>query len=66
MKCDDPLFKTYLAKRHGADISDRERVAARLRSVLAIKSRSELNTDPSAAERWKSLRADFDAWRRVR
>jgi len=65
MKCDDPLFKAYLAERHGLETKDRERIAARVRSVLAIGSRSELNTDPLAAERWRSLRADFDAWRRV-
>lgn len=65
MKCDDPVFKRFLTEQHGLETTDRERTAARVRSMLAISSRSELNSNSQAAERWKSLRADFDAWRRM-
>ena len=66
MKCADAAFKKYLEVRHGLErpLTD-ERVKTRLRSILAIKSRAELNTDPEAADRWKRLRADFDLWRRI-
>ena len=64
MKCGDQLFRRYLMERHGVeDVSDSIRVASRVRSILNVRSRGELNTDPNAAARWKDLRADFDAWR---
>lgn len=67
MKCqNDFAFRKYLMERHDLqDAADAERIKTRVRSVLAITSMKELNEDPEAAKRWKSLRADFDAWRRV-
>lgn len=65
MKCAEPAFKKYLEERHGLEAPlTNDRAATRVRSVLAISSRRELNEDPAAAERWKQLRSDFDAWRR--
>lgn len=65
MKCAEPAFKKYLEERHGLDAPlTSDRAATRVRSVLAISSRKELNDNPAAAERWKQLRADFDLWRR--
>ncbi len=65
MKCAEPAFKKYLAERHGLEAPlTNDRAATRVRSVLAISSRKELNDDPAAAERWKRLRSDFDLWRR--
>lgn len=68
MKCaNDLVFRRFLQERHDlADASDAERVKTRIRSVLAIQSMAELNTDENARKRWKSLRAEFDAWRRAR
>lgn len=64
MLCERGDFARYLSERHGLEATDKERVAARVRSVLAIASRAELNTNPAAAARWQALRADFDAWRK--
>ncbi|MDI7864339.1 hypothetical protein MRS76_20580 [Rhizobiaceae bacterium n13] len=66
MLCAEPAFKKFLEERHGLarPLTD-QKVATRVRSILAVGSRSELNTDPSAAERWKALRADYDAWRQA-
>lgn len=36
-----------------------------LKAHLGIKSKSELNTDPAAAARWRDLRAEFEAWKRT-
>ncbi|ASY68852.1 hypothetical protein [Sinorhizobium fredii] len=65
MKCGEPAFKKFLEERHGLErpLTD-DRVVTKLRSILAIRSRAELNTDPAASARWQNLRADFDAWRR--
>lgn len=61
-----PPFITFLRERHGLeDPADQTRIDTRVRSLLAIKSRSELNTDPAAAERWKSLWAEFQQWRKT-
>jgi len=66
MKCQEPAFLAFLEARHGLERPlTTERAAQRLRSVLRITSRKTLNEDEAAAQRWKKLRADFDAWRRA-
>jgi hypothetical protein len=64
MKCNEQVFRRYLIEKHGLeDAGDSIRIASRVRSILNIKSRSDLNTDENARQRWLSLRADFEAWR---
>jgi hypothetical protein len=65
MLCADPAFKKYMAVKHGleAPLTD-DRVATRLRSILSISSRSDLNTSDPAAERWKALVSSFENWKR--
>lgn len=66
MKCAEPAFKTFLAERHGLErpLTD-DRTAQKLRSLLGITSRRELNENGQAAERWKRLRGDFLEWRKA-
>lgn len=64
MKCEDRKFREYLRVCHGVDVSDAERIATRIRSMLSIRSRAELNSDPEAAARWRQLVGDFEAWGR--
>ena len=66
IKCGEPAFKKFLIERHGLEspASD-ERTAQKLRSLLNIGSRAELNKDDAAAAAWKALRGDFDAWKRT-
>ncbi|WP_026616412.1 hypothetical protein [Ensifer aridi] len=65
MKCAEPAFKVFLEECHGLTrpLSD-DRVATKVRSILKISSRAELNDDPAAASRWKKLRDHYDAWRK--
>lgn len=64
--CNDRVFRRYLLERHQlTDQSDIERINTRVRHILAVQSRAELNTDPSALARWKNLLADFYAWRKL-
>ena len=65
MKCSDPAFKAYMEARYALarPLTD-DRVAARVRSVLAISSRTELNTSNEAAARWREMMKDFNAWRK--
>ncbi|TIR00845.1 hypothetical protein [Mesorhizobium sp.] len=66
LKCQDARFKVYLEERHGLErpLTD-DRVAQRVRSILGVQSRKELNNGGKAAEAWKALRADFAAWLKV-
>lgn len=59
-------FMQFLEARHGLEPPlTAERATQRLRSVLRILSRKELNDDEAAAERWRGLRAEFEAWLRA-
>jgi hypothetical protein len=73
MKCTEAAFQRFLADRCPdaavdpelyADQSDSDLAAIRLRRVLEMESRRQLNTDPDAAQRWRDLRADYQAWGR--
>ncbi len=63
MLCGRGDFRRYLVECHGLDVADDERVKTRVRSILKIRSRGELNTDPDAAARWKDFRQRFNAWK---
>jgi hypothetical protein len=66
IKCGEPAFKAFLIERHGLDkLATDERTAQRLRTLLKITSRAELNADADAAARWKALRGDFEGWKRA-
>lgn len=67
IKCQrDGAFKRYLMEAHQLqDAGDAERVKTRVRSILAISSMAELNTDAAAAARWEKLRHDFKTWVRT-
>lgn len=66
MKCAEPAFRVFLEDRHRLErpLSD-ERVAQKVRGLLGVTSRAELNHGDQAAERWKALRGDFEAWKRA-
>lgn len=65
MICARGDFRQFLADQHGLEAPlTEERATQRLRSVLSIKSRTELNEDDGAAARWQQLRAAFENWKR--
>lgn len=66
MKCGEPAFLVFLEQRHDLErpLTD-DRAAQRLRTLLRVTSRKELNNDSAAAERWRSLRADYEVWRKA-
>ena len=62
----DRRFRRFLADRYElAEPLTPERATQRLRSVLGISSRRELNDDSAAAERWRRLRNEFEGWLRA-
>lgn len=66
MKCTEPAFKAFLEQRHGLQrpLTD-DRAIQRLRTVLGITSRKELNNDEAAADRWRTMRADYATFRKA-
>lgn len=66
MKCEERAFLVFLEERHELERPlTAERATQRLRSLLGITSRKELNDNSAAADRWRTLRADYDVWRRA-
>lgn len=66
MKCQDAAFKVFLHERHGLEkpLTD-DRVTQKVRSMLGVQSRKELNNGGRASEAWIALRGAFDAWRKA-
>jgi len=65
MLCNDQAFRRFLIEQKGmTDAPDTERVVTYLRKILNIVSRTELNTDKAAGQRWQDLRKDFKQWSR--
>lgn len=66
MRCQDPAFKRFLIDAHRLESpATDERAAAKLRSLLGVTSRREINDSEQAVARWKRLRGDFENWKRV-
>lgn len=66
IKCSEPAFKRFLMDCHGLESPATDEAAAgKLRHILGITSRAELNDDALAAARWKELKAAFKAWRKT-
>lgn len=63
--CTSALFKRWLFEIHQADVSDQKRVDTHVRNMLEIQSRAQLDTDPAAAARWRSMAAEFESWRKA-
>lgn len=63
MKCQSQGFRVFLRERHAlsADPTDDD-IKACLYEALSISSRKDLNTNPEAAQRWKDMRRNFEAW----
>lgn len=65
--CNDPAFIRFLEEAHDLPaMATKDQVAIRLRSLLSIASRAELDTDDAAAARWSNLKTRFDNWRKGR
>ncbi|MFC3163107.1 hypothetical protein [Ciceribacter thiooxidans] len=64
--CGDAAFLRWLFEVHGVETTDRIRVATRVRTMLAVQSRAELDTDPQAAARWRKMYGDFKQWMKGR
>ena len=63
IKCGEWQFQKFLEERHGLEPPlNKERAAQKVRGLLGVTTRAELNEDGKAAQAWKTLRASFAAW----
>lgn len=65
MRCNDRGFWKFLDKRNpGMGIISPEDAADEVRAICLIDSRTELDIDSMAAERWRALDNEFVCWNR--
>lgn len=65
MLCTEGRFQQFLAELHGLERpTTNDGAAQRVRSLLAISSRADLNDDDKAAARWRRLRSQYQDWKR--
>ncbi len=66
MKCTDPQFRAFLVSMHGLEHgSDQEFLVGKVRQILEVASRKDLNTNAVAALRWRELVHAFETWQRA-
>lgn len=59
-------FRRFLAEPYqGIQVLDFDMADAELKQRLGIKSKSELNSDPAAAQHWRELRGEYETWMRT-
>lgn len=62
--CGKRWFQRYMFEVHGLEHAhDATRMRTKIHSLLAISSRTELDADEAARDRWQSLRAHAKAWK---
>jgi hypothetical protein len=67
MKVRDPDFQLFMMQVHGVDnASDPIRIDNRIKSMLRITSKKELNDNQDAATAWRELVGASEAWNKQR
>ncbi len=61
LKCQEPAFQRFVSELTGQPPNESYTTPA-MRRLLNVNSRSVLDTDPAATERWLTLLRQFDAW----
>lgn len=67
MRVKEPDFQLFMQMVHGVENShDHIRVENRVKTMLAITSKKELDTNPEALKGWEKLVSEFYAWNKRR
>lgn len=65
MLLSDRIFQRFLEiKGAGGPVRDKTQADTRLKSILAISSKKEIDSDPRAQAAFLHFRKDFEAWKR--
>jgi hypothetical protein len=64
IRCEEPAFWRFLQEKHyrGSECSNATLAAQDVRYICEVDSRSGLNDNPEAAERWRQLERSYQAW----
>ena len=65
LTCKQEAFWRFLREERHSDCHDEEDAAMHVREFCDVRSRSEIETNPKARERWHLLYSAFDAWMQV-
>lgn len=57
-----PRFQAFLAQETATAINNEHQAGIAIRTLCAVRSRAEFNTDPHAAERYRNLIRRFNQW----
>lgn len=61
--CNDATFQAYLRETCNEECNDTSSAAMLVRHICCVDSRSEFDTDQSAATAWRTLKSNFEAWK---
>ena len=65
MCCQEPAFFGFLSEQWAApgySVQDATMAAEMVRKLCKVDSRSEFDSDPEAAQRWRELHGKYQAW----
>lgn len=67
MRCEEKAFWKYISERSGkvVEIINAGEAAHWVRTFCGVDSRSGLNNNPEAAQRWRDLDRSYHAWLKV-
>lgn len=62
IRCGDEFFQSYLERNYGLRMPgpmNKDKAAAIVRDLCGVKSRSQLDSEPQAADKWRAVVAMF-------
>jgi hypothetical protein len=62
IRCNEPAFWKWLIDRHNFGVDTPQEAAEAVREICGVFSRAELDSQPTAGERWDRMEAEFDIW----
>lgn len=63
LRCQDIVFRKFLAETHGLKVSTEDDAAVTVRELCGVQSRSELSVKHAARVAWHQIDAEFQAWK---
>lgn len=64
LKCKDAAFQRFLFEEYSSAAIHEHDAADKVRDICRVESRSELNSNPEAGNRWWLILSAFDVWMR--
>ena len=62
MRCDQPIFWSYLREEHKQRVENKDDAATAVRRITGVNSRARFNDNHAARVAWHQLESGFAAW----